>query len=123
MLHPTHNVDEDLMVAAIIDPDPRWWDRGFIMQSFNRVDAKAIWCVPLSRRHILDSLFWTSNKFGECTVRSGYQVAWQLHREAEWAKCSKGVVGGIVWKTLWKLKVPNKIKVFGWRACCNILPT
>uniref|UniRef100_A0A7N2LK24 Reverse transcriptase zinc-binding domain-containing protein n=1 Tax=Quercus lobata TaxID=97700 RepID=A0A7N2LK24_QUELO len=31
--------------------------------------------------------------------------------------------GGNVWKTLWKLKVPNKIKVFGWRACCNILPT
>ena len=28
-----------------------------------------------------------------------------------------------MWKTLWKLKVPNKIKVFGWRACCNILPT
>ena len=31
--------------------------------------------------------------------------------------------GGNVWKTLWKLKVPNKIKVFGWRACRNILPT
>ena len=34
-----------------------------------------------------------------------------------------GAVGGRVWKVLWKLKVPNKIKVFGWRACCNILPT
>lgn len=28
-----------------------------------------------------------------------------------------------MWKTLWKLKVPNKIKVFGWRAYHNILPT
>ncbi|XP_075659072.1 uncharacterized protein LOC142628932 [Castanea sativa] len=26
-------------------------------------------------------------------------------------------------KVLWKLKVPTKIKVFGWRACCNILST
>ena len=57
VLHPTHNVDEDLMVADIIDPDTRWWDRGFIMQSFNREDAEAILRVPLSRRHIPDSLF------------------------------------------------------------------
>lgn len=27
-----------------------------------------------------------------------------------------------MWKTLWKLKVPNNIKVFRWRACTNILP-
>ena len=123
VLHPTHNVDEDLMVANIIDPDTRWWNRGFIMQSFNREDAEAILRVPLSRRHIPDSLFWTSNKSGEYTMWSGYQVARQLQREAEWAECSKGVVGGIVWKTLWKLKVPNKIKVLGWWACRNILPT
>ena len=41
----------------------------------------------------------------------------------DWAECSNGAVGGVVWKVLSKLKVPNKIKVFGWRACCNILPT
>ena len=32
-------------------------------------------------------------------------------------------MGGGVWKTLWKLKVLNKIKVFGWLACRSILPT
>ena len=50
-------------------------------------------------------------------------VARRLSKEKDWVECSKGAVGGGVWKTLWKLKVPNKIKVFGWRACCNILPT
>ncbi|XP_023913519.1 uncharacterized protein LOC112025085 [Quercus suber] len=24
---------------------------------------------------------------------------------------------------LWKLNIPNKVKIFGWRACRNILPT
>ena len=38
-------------------------------------------------------------------------------------KVPGGVMGGGVWKTLWKLKVPNKIKVFGWWACRSILPT
>ncbi|KAL5818508.1 hypothetical protein ACOSQ4_022350 [Xanthoceras sorbifolium] len=28
-----------------------------------------------------------------------------------------------VWKHLWKLNDPNKIKVFAWRACKEILPT
>ena len=123
VLHLTHIVDEDLMVTKIINPDTRWWDREFIMQNFNREDAEAILRVPLSRRYILDSLFWTPNKSGEYTVRLGYQVAWQLQKEAKWVESSNGIVGSIVWKSLWKLKVPNKIKVFGWRACRNILPT
>lgn len=29
-----------------------------------------------------------------------------------------------MWSALWKMKVPSsKIKVFGWRACHDILPT
>lgn len=28
-----------------------------------------------------------------------------------------------LWKPVWKLKCPNKIKHFLWRACKNIIPT
>ena len=28
-----------------------------------------------------------------------------------------------MWNALWKLHIPNKIKVFGWRACQEIFPT
>ena len=27
------------------------------------------------------------------------------------------------WKAVWKIRVPNAVKVFLWRACSNILPT
>lgn len=118
-----HNVDEDLMVAEIIDPDIRCWDIELIMQNLNRVDAEAILRVSLSSGYIPNSLSWTPSKSGEYSVRLGYQVAWQLHKEAEWAESSHGVVGGVILKSLWKPKVPNKIKVFGWQACYNILPT
>ena len=36
---------------------------------------------------------------------------------------SKVMNGGAVWRSLWKLRVPNKIKVFAWRALYDILPT
>ena len=123
VLHPAQAVDEDCMVANFIDPETGWWDREFVMQHFNQEDGKAILRVPLSRRFTNDTLFWTFTKSGEYTVRSGYHVARQVQKEATWAECSNGVVGGAVWKVLWKLKVPNKIKVFCWRACRNILPT
>ena len=111
------------MIADLLDPDTGWWNRVLVMQHFNHEDEEAILRVPLSRRVIQDSLFWTFTKSGDYTVRSEYQVARQLQKEGTWAECSNGVVGGSVWKVLWKLKVPNKIKVFGWRTCCNILPT
>lgn len=116
-------MDDELLVAELIDLDIRWWDRELIMQNFNKVDVEAILRVPLSRRYISDTLFWTPNKSEEYTIRSSYQVARQLHKEAEWVESSHGVVGGVVWKSLWKLKAPNKIKVFGSRECHNILPT
>ncbi|XP_075666035.1 uncharacterized protein LOC142635854 [Castanea sativa] len=29
----------------------------------------------------------------------------------------------LVWSTLWRLHIPNKLKIFGWRVCHDILPT
>ena len=28
-----------------------------------------------------------------------------------------------LWKVLWGLQIPNKVKHFAWRVCKNILPT
>lgn len=28
-----------------------------------------------------------------------------------------------IWAHVWKMKMPNKIRVFAWRVCQNILPT
>jgi hypothetical protein len=39
------------------------------------------------------------------------------------ATCSYTYKGRDVCKGLWKLKVPNTVKIFTWRACNSLLPT
>ena len=112
-----------MRVVELIYLISRGWDRDLVLWSFNREEAEAILCIPLSHRYTSDTLIWLAEKSGKYSVRTRYHVARRLSKEKDWVECSKGAVGGGVWKTLWKLKVPNKIKVFGWRACCNILPT
>ena len=56
-------------------------------------------------------------------VKSTYKVARAVLSEGKVAKSSRGCVGKDVWPVIWKLRIPNKIKVFGWRPCNEILPT
>ena len=112
-----------MTVVELIDLESRGWDRELIWQNFHHEDAEAILRVPLRFRDIPDTVVWSGEKSGVYSVKSGYREAQKAWRELNWAECSRGAVGRKVWKTLWKLKLLNKIKVFGWRACSRILPT
>ena len=95
-----------------------------VVSKFQRSNAAAILQIPLSRRQVPDTIFWLYTKSGEYSVKSGYHTTRLLSKqEAEKGESSGEVIGGPVWARLWKLKIPNKIKVFGWRACQDILPT
>ena len=57
-------------------------------------------------------------------MRSGYHIAQLiLKQEKDLGESSKVEGGSQVWAKVWKMKVPNKIRVFAWRACQNILRT
>lgn len=82
--------------------------------------------VPLSRRHIPNVLMWLHNKKGNYSMRSGYHIARVIIKEGCGLMESLGGGGkekGLVWPKLWRCHLPNKIKVFGWRVCQDILPT
>lgn len=87
------------------------------MAKFHRDDVEAILHIPLSRRQIMDSMMWLHTTSGMYTVKSGYHMATQVLRDVDWAESFRGSSGNKVWAKLWKLKVPNKIKVFGWKVC------
>ena len=95
-----------------------------MLLNFQKEDAEAILRIPLSRRHIKDSVMWLHTQKGTYTVNSSYHVAAQLVKEEKnWVESSRGSPSNKVWENLWKLRIPNKIKVFAWRAGLNILPS
>jgi len=92
--------------------------------AFHREDTEAILHIPLSYRLVSDGMIWLHTKNGEYTVRSGYHIAQLILKQGKDLGESSKVEGGShVWAKFWKMKVPNKIRVFAWRTCQNILPT
>ena len=71
-----------------------------------------------------DVLAWSFTKNGRYYVKSGYHVAKQLRL----VKTNSGEAlvqpsNISLWSRIWKARDPNKIRIFSWRACHNILPT
>lgn len=93
-----------------------------IKQAFSTDDAARILSIPLSSRQLEDCLIWAFTPKGNFTVRSAYKVALSAVSSPN-AGTSDGHNCKSIWKSLWHLSVPNKIKSFAQRASKNILPT
>ena len=107
------------MVYDLINPELNIWRYEDVMAIFHR---EAMCQIPLSRRNVLDTIFWLHNSRGVFTVKFAYHVARRLLNDENWVGTSRGCAAKNVWATIWKLWLPNKIKLFGWRACYEILP-
>ena len=68
-------------MIELINLSAHTWDSQLIGEKFHRDDAEAILRIPLSRRHIQDSIYWIHNKEGDYTVKFGYQIARQIVKE------------------------------------------
>ncbi|XP_050278022.1 uncharacterized protein LOC126719524 [Quercus robur] len=60
---------------------------------------------------------------GLFNVKSAYHVARRLLIDVNRGGTSRDCAAKNVWTAIWKLRLRNKIKVFAWRACHEILPT
>ena len=122
VLHSNHDLLDEMVVSELINLEIHVWRSELIHSIFHRDDAEAMCRIQLSRRHVADSIIWSYNKNGNFSVKPAYKVARKIQREDR-AESSTSSAGKKVWHALWNLKIPNKIKVFGWRAYTEILPT
>lgn len=100
------------------------WDKQKISSVVTKEELEAITSIslPLGRRN--DIMIWHFTQNGAYTVKSGYQLAYEayLRQQTDKPESSFKPKEGF-WKSVWKLKVPNKIRNFWWRVCKNAVAT
>lgn len=87
-------------------------------------EVQAICSIPIALETKADSLVWHFEPKGDYLVKSGYKIA----REKVSNMLSQIPVTSFqpskkMWKLIWALKMPPKLKHFWWLVCKNVLAT
>ena len=105
---------EKIKVHDLIDPVTHNWDDSLIRGLFNTQEVCLIKSIPLWPTPVADKLTWPFNASGSYTVKSGYKflVSEGLNN---WSPRHSDR-NSELWKLIWGLEVPNKVKNFVWRS-------
>ena len=111
-------------VSDLIDPITGSWDEELLRSLFLSIDVSRILQIPLNTNGFEDFVGWKYTKHGKYTVRSGYHLQWrhQFGPSAGQLALPGSSSTNPVWKSLWQLRIPSKVKIFIWRALHGILP-
>nr|XP_023881248.1 uncharacterized protein LOC111993657 [Quercus suber] len=122
-ISPPYYFEDFPMVSVLIDLDSKRWKADLVKKIFLPFEADTILRIPLCYSLPDDKLIWLGNTRGVFTVRSAYYVALSLVKSCNRGESSAGDSRSLLWKRVWHLNLPEKIRIFAWRACMDALPT
>ncbi|GMY31999.1 putative ribonuclease H protein At1g65750 isoform X2 [Fagus crenata] len=123
VISPQVDIGDTPQVSSLIDPNTRSWRVERLTQYFLPMDVATIQSIPLGRIATEDKRVWIGNYYGIFTVKSAYHIALNLKALNGQEESSVGDPYRNLWKHIWRLKLPSKIRIFAWRACKKGLPT
>jgi hypothetical protein len=100
---------EEMRVAELVNESTGTWNIELIQQMFNQRDVVEITRLTLNLLTQEDAPIWRYSKNGNYTVRSAY---YQL---MEHIIDNNNLKEPGNWKKLWRLHVPNKVRIFIWQ--------
>lgn len=110
-------------VADLIDAESGSWDVSILRKVFDEDSVQRVQQVVLTDCRRRDYPIWKHDPQGIFSVKSAYRVAVGADLHCEAVGSSDKTRNQRMWKHLWKLKIPNKVKFHIWRASLNALPT
>lgn len=111
-------------VSQLNDRDHGSWCEEVVREVFRPVDAELILSIRLPVRRAEDFIAWHYEKSGVFTVRSAYKVAKALSDDKGGGQsCSRIQKGRPIWSDYWKIPLPHKVLIFGWKLINNGLAT
>lgn len=109
-------VDEEQTVNSLIVENSRSWNVQAVRALFNPNIAEEIFKIRLGSLLVLDRWIWEKEASGKFSVKSMYKLIQNL-----WAGCrgesSLQMQDRSLWRKIWHMKVPRKVKNFAWKAC------
>lgn len=114
LITPWRHFEVDAKVSLLIDETNRYWRTDILHEAFLPIDVSRILRIPVSRMPREDTGVWIRSPDGFFRVKEAYQLAMQQKNEAS---SSEGP--DPIWRHLWNLNVPPKVKEFNWRAMGN----
>lgn len=102
--------------------DDGTWRVDKVQEHFWPIDVEMILKIRTSASLESDFLAWHPDRLGKFSVRSVYHLVVSL---AETGDCSSSteVLVNKSWKRIWACNVPQKVRIFAWKAISNSLPT
>jgi hypothetical protein len=113
------------IVSDLMEPDGASWNEHMLAQNLLPIDAQAVLHIPLGRARE-DIWAWEGECHGLYSVRSAYRFL--VEKEAQERDFKTGGSAHLtgnnnpLWRKLWALKVPPKVRVFWWTFHMTICP-
>lgn len=108
-------------VAELLGTDGKW-DVTKVQQHFLPIDVECILKIRTASSTLPDFVAWAPDKLGRFSVRSAYHLAVEIANAAR-GSCSSPAGSSNAWKRIWSCNVPQKVKVFAWKAATDSLAT
>ena len=118
----TPGSEDDSAVSSLINPVIMEWNEEQIDLTVAPFLAQQIKAIPLCKSVQRDCLVWPRTRDGNYSVKTGYQLLEEFENRGDVSGSSSSNLRSF-WKGIWKMRIPNKIKNFCWRACTESLPT
>lgn len=117
-------VSRNTKVASLINPVSGEWDIDFLKPFISSAKYEAILATHLGDPELRDRLIWPFDKRGIYSVKSGYHWVHSRGIPQTNSKSSSSLTILVtLWKLLWQLKTPPKIRCFMWKTVHNALAT
>jgi hypothetical protein len=118
--------DEEInKVAELIDPITGSWKIDLIRRNFILSKADAILNIPLRRDGGEDFWAWSLENTCVYSVKTAYRSLVNRNEQRaldEGTITETSITDQHMWKSLWKIPVMPKVRVFWWRVLRGILP-
>ena len=111
----------EVRVSSLINAQMQNWDVDLLQALFKPKEVQLIRGISLGDVSTRDRLIWPHTQSGTYTVKSGYNL---LSKEKENSDPLNNNLAPSqkVWKIIWSLSVPPKVRNFLWRAAKNAIP-